>query len=87
MVIKLVQNTCTYNKRKKNHNYLKNVPSKKRGHYAINFNNIPHVVTKDNNIFELQGLLEHNDFISKPRIRIIQMLYYVSNKKNWITNK
>jgi hypothetical protein len=31
--------------------------------------------------------LEHNDFISKPRIRIIQMLYYVSNKKNWITNK
>jgi hypothetical protein len=81
MVIKLVQNTCTYNKRKKNHNYLKNVPSKKRGHLAITFNNILHVVTKDNNIFELQGLLEHNDFISKPTTRIIQMLYYVSNKQ------
>jgi hypothetical protein len=29
--------------------------------------------------------LEHNDFISKPTIIMIQMLYYVSNKQNWIT--
>jgi len=87
MIIKLVQNTCTYNERKTNHNYLKNVPSKKRGHLPIKFNNILHVATKDNNIFELQGLLEHNDFISKPTTIIIQILYYVSNNKNWITKE
>jgi hypothetical protein len=34
-----------------------------------------HVVTKDNNIFELQHFLEHNDFISKLTTRIKQMLY------------
>jgi hypothetical protein len=51
------------------------------GHLPISFNNIIHAATKDNNIFELQGLLEHNDFISKPTTIIIQMLYYVSNKK------
>jgi hypothetical protein len=31
-------------------------------------------ITKDNNIFELQGILEHNDFIGKPAIKIKQML-------------
>jgi hypothetical protein len=77
MVIKLVQNTCTYNKRKTNHNYLKYVQSKNRGHLAITFNNILHAVTKGNNIFELQSILEHNDFINKPTTIIIQMLYYV----------
>jgi hypothetical protein len=29
-----------------------------------NFDNIIPVVTKDNNIFELQGFMEHNDLTS-----------------------
>jgi hypothetical protein len=58
MVVKLVQNTCTHNMRKTIQNYLKNVPSKKKGHPTINFDNILPIVTKDNNILELQGLLE-----------------------------
>ncbi len=45
---------------------MRNVPSKKNGHLATNYDNILPVVTKDNNIFELQGLLEHNDFTTKP---------------------
>jgi hypothetical protein len=46
------------------------VPSKKRWHSTSNFDSILHVITKDNNIIKLQGLLEHNDFASKPTIRI-----------------
>jgi hypothetical protein len=46
-------------------NYLRYVPSKKRRHPATNYDNILLVVTKDNNILELQGLLEYNDFTSK----------------------
>jgi hypothetical protein len=33
-------------------------------------NNISPIVTKDNNILELQGLFEHNDFTNKPTTRI-----------------
>jgi hypothetical protein len=62
---RLVQNTCTRNKRKTINNYLKYVPSKKRGHPAINSNDILLAITKDDNIFQLQGLLEHNDFTCK----------------------
>ncbi len=47
--------------------------AKKRGHHVINSNNILHIVTKDNNIFKLQGLLEHNDFTNEPAT-IKQML-------------
>jgi hypothetical protein len=75
MVVKLVQNTCTHNMRNTIQNYLKNVSSKKRVHLTINFDNILPIVTKDNNIFELQGLLEHNDFISKVATIMKQMLY------------
>jgi hypothetical protein len=63
MAIKLVQNTSTHNRRKKIHNYFLNVPS------TTNFDCILLVVTKDNNIFELQGLLKHNDFTNKPTTR------------------
>jgi len=41
--------------RKTIQNYLKNVPSKKKGHPTINFDNILPIVTKDNNILELQA--------------------------------
>jgi len=34
-----------------------------------------HVITKDNNILELQHLLEYNDFISKLTTKIKQILY------------
>jgi hypothetical protein len=51
-----------------------NVPSKKRRHRATNFDSILLVVAKDNGILELQGLLEHNNFIGKLAIRIKQML-------------
>jgi len=50
------------------------VPSKKRRHLATNFDSILLVVAKDNGILELQGLLEQNNFIDKPQIRIKQML-------------
>jgi hypothetical protein len=74
MAIKLVQNTYTHNKRKTINNYLKNMPSKKRGHPATNFDNILFIVRKDiNNIFQLQGLLEHIGFKNKLAI-IKQML-------------
>jgi len=56
--------------KKEIHNYLKYVPSKKRRHPSINSNIILHVIRKDNNILELQGLLEHNDFTSKPTTKI-----------------
>jgi hypothetical protein len=49
------------------------MPSKKKRHLAINFDNIMLVVIKDNNTPELQGFLEHNDFISKL-LTIKQML-------------
>jgi hypothetical protein len=86
MVNRLVQNTSPHSKKKRIHNYLKNVPSKKRWHPPINFDNILLVVTKDNNIFELQCLLEHNDFTSKPTTSITHaVLIYIQltllNKK------
>ncbi len=74
MVTRLVQNTCICNRRKTIHNYLRDVPNKKKKHPTINSNNILLAITKDNNILELQGLLEHNDFIGKPAIKIKQML-------------
>jgi hypothetical protein len=57
--------------KKRIHNYLRNVPSKKRSHLPTNFDNILPFVIKDNNIFELQGFLKHNDFTSKLATRII----------------
>jgi hypothetical protein len=41
------------------------VSNKKKGHLATNYDNILPVVTKDKNIFELQGFLEHNDYTNK----------------------
>ncbi len=86
MVNRLVQKTSPHNKKKRIHNYLKNVPSKKRWDPPINSNNILLVVTKDNNNFELQCLLEHNDFTNKPTTSITHaMLLYIKltllNKK------
>jgi hypothetical protein len=65
VAIKLVQNTSIHNKRKKIHNYLKNVPCKKKWHFAIDSNDILSITTKNNNNFELQSLLKDNDFVSK----------------------
>jgi hypothetical protein len=53
MIIILVQNTNIDNKWKWIHNYFKNVPNKKKFHFANDFNNILFVATKDNDIFEL----------------------------------
>jgi hypothetical protein len=62
------------------HNYLKNVPSKKKWQPPIDFDSILHVVAKDNNILELQGLLEHNGFTNKPTTKLTHaMLIYTSN--------
>jgi hypothetical protein len=77
MATKLVQNTCIHNKRKKFNNYLRNVPSKKKGQPTINSNNILPTILKDNNILKLQ-VLEHNDFTSKLAI-IKQMLNMYQN--------
>ncbi len=79
MAIRLVQNTCTRNRKKIINNYLRNVPSKKKGHLATNFDNIMLIVIKYNNTLELQGFLEHNDCISKL-VTIFKMLnMYQSN--------
>jgi hypothetical protein len=51
------------------------VLSKKKGHLVINFDNILLVIAKDNSFFELQGLLEQNDFTNKLTTKIKQMLY------------
>jgi len=62
--MKLVQNTSIRNKRKRIHNYLKNVSCKKRWHSTTDSNDILSIVTKNDNIFELQRILKHNDFVS-----------------------
>jgi hypothetical protein len=65
VAIRPVQNMGIHNRRKTIHNYTINVPNKKKRHLATNFDSILLVVTKDNGILELQGLLEHNNFIGK----------------------
>jgi hypothetical protein len=82
MATRLVQNTCIHKKRKTIHNYLKNVPSKKKGHPITNSNNILLDVAKVNSILELQSFLEHNNFTRKSAIIIEPMLIYLSNKHN-----
>jgi hypothetical protein len=66
MVIRLIQNTSIHNKWKTMHNYLKNVPSKKKWHFVVNSYNVLYIVIKNNTIFELYGLLVHSDFVSNP---------------------
>jgi hypothetical protein len=66
LATRLVQNTCTHNKRKTINNYLRYVPSKKKEHLATNSNDILPTIAKDDNIIQLQGLLKHNDFTCKP---------------------
>jgi hypothetical protein len=61
------------------HNYFKNVPSKKKWHSPIDSNNVLSIVTKDNNIFKLQSLLEHNDFACKLAIKIIHAMLVFTN--------
>jgi len=41
------------------------VPSKKRKHSSTYFDSILPIITKNNNIFELQRFLKHNDFAQK----------------------
>jgi hypothetical protein len=41
------------------------MPSKKRWHFPTYFDNILPIITKDNNILELQGFLKYNDFVGK----------------------
>jgi hypothetical protein len=56
------------------------VSGKKRGHLAIDFYNILLIIAKDNNIFELQNLLKHNNFTNKLATKIKHMLIYVLKK-------
>jgi hypothetical protein len=51
------------------------VLSKRKGHLVTNFESILLVIAKDNSFFELQGLLEQNDFTNKAATKIKQMLY------------
>jgi hypothetical protein len=41
------------------------VPIKKRKKFSTYFDNILLTITKNNNIFELQSFLKHNDFVGK----------------------
>jgi hypothetical protein len=47
------------------------------GHPSIDFYSILLIIAKDNNIFELQNLLKHNDFTNKLATKIKQILIYV----------
>ncbi len=54
---------------------------KKRWHSFTNYNTILFVGIKDNDILELQSLLEHNAFASKPTKTFNHvMLIYATNK-------
>jgi len=65
-----LQNTSNHNKWKIIHNYFRDVPSKKRWNYPTNFDNI----------FQLQGFLEHNALTSKLAIKFTHaMLLYPSS--------
>jgi hypothetical protein len=63
MTLGLIQNTNIYNQGKVIHNYLRNVPCKRRRHFSINFGRnlfaITHLV---NSISKLKSFLEHNHF-------------------------
>jgi hypothetical protein len=41
------------------------MPNKKRRNSSIYSDNILSIITKNNNILELQGFLKHNDFVGK----------------------
>jgi hypothetical protein len=59
------------------------VPTKKRWHPTSDSDDILLIVTKDDNILELQGLLDHKDFTNKFATKITHaMLIYVLNKHN-----
>jgi hypothetical protein len=59
----LIQNTNIYNQGKIIHNYLRNVPCKRRRYFSINFGKILYAITHlVNNISKLQSFLEHNHF-------------------------
>ncbi len=78
-------NQCSKHKhsqrQKKIHNFLLNVPCKKRWHFANTSNTILSIVTNDNNILKLQSLLELNDFAYRPKKTFHNvMLVYGSSK-------
>jgi hypothetical protein len=79
----LVQNINIHYRKRTIHNYLRNLPNKKRWHPMIDSDDILLIVIKDDNILKLQGLLEHKDFTNKLATKIAHaMLIYVSNKHN-----
>ncbi len=86
MAIRLVQNTSPHTRKKRIHNYFRNVPCKKRWHSLTNYNTFFFLVIKDNNILELQSLFEHNVFANKPTKKFNHvMLIYATN--NFLLNK
>jgi hypothetical protein len=50
------------------------VPSKKKRRSPTNYDSILFVITRNNDIFELQSLLEHNDYTCKLIIKIIHLM-------------
>jgi hypothetical protein len=54
---------------------------KKRWHSSTYFDIILPIITKDNNIFELQGFLKHNDFLGKFAIKFKHAMLECSIKK------
>jgi predicted patatin/cPLA2 family phospholipase len=64
------------------HNYFLNVPSKKRKHFSIYSNNVVPIITKDNNILELQGFLKHNDFAKKSTNKFLNAMFKCLTKTN-----
>lgn len=71
MYLKTISGLLTSSKHKHSqqrkiiHNYFKNVPSKKKWNSPIDSDSVLSIVTKDNNIFKLRSLLEHNNFACK----------------------
>jgi hypothetical protein len=54
--------------------YFRKFSSKKFWHFPIDYDSIISIVTKDNKIFELQILLEHDDLANKFATKTIDAM-------------
>lgn len=91
MALGSIQNTNIYNQGKIMHNYLRNMPCKRRRHFSINFGRSLFAITYlVNSISKLQNLLEHNQFgcklANKIQHSMLIFLKYGTNKKVQISN-
>jgi hypothetical protein len=54
--------------------YFRNFPSEKIWHFPTNYDSILSIITKDNNFFEMQIFLRHNDLANKFATKTIDAM-------------